>query len=68
MRKAMREPLFVEFVDECLRVIQPQPLEITDEQVRLSNGGEDPDLDFFARPGLGNFDRIQICRKYFSLF
>ncbi len=33
MRKAMREPLFVEFVDECLRVVDPQPSDITDEQV-----------------------------------
>jgi hypothetical protein len=33
MRKAMREPLFVEFVDECLRIVEPQPAEITDEQV-----------------------------------
>jgi hypothetical protein len=35
MRKAMREPLFVEFVDECLRVVDPQPSDITDEQVSL---------------------------------
>ncbi len=35
MRKAMREPLFVEFVDECLRVVDPQPTDITDEQVSL---------------------------------
>lgn len=33
MRKAMREPLFVEFVDECLRVVEPQPADLTDEQV-----------------------------------
>jgi hypothetical protein len=31
----MREPLFVEFVDECLRVVDPQPSDITDEQVSL---------------------------------
>ncbi len=41
MRKAMREPLFVEFVDECLRVVDPQPSDITDEQVSL--------FDSFAR-------------------
>ncbi len=35
MRKAMREPLFVEFVDECLRVVDPQQSDITDEQVSL---------------------------------
>lgn len=47
MRKAMREPLLVEFVDECLRIIEPQPADITDEQVlaaiseRLKNADDD---------------------------
>jgi len=33
MRKAMYEPLFVEFVDECLKVVDPSQQELTDQQV-----------------------------------
>ncbi|XP_023344810.1 zinc finger HIT domain-containing protein 3 [Eurytemora carolleeae] len=33
MRKAMQEPLFIEFVDECLKVIEPTGIQLTDEQV-----------------------------------
>ena len=34
MRKAMREPLFVEFVDQCLKIVEPQQTaDITDQQV-----------------------------------
>ena len=33
MRKAMHEPLFVEFVDECLRILEPAGQQLSDEQV-----------------------------------
>jgi len=33
MRKAMHEPLFVEFVDECLKVLEPAGQQLTDQQV-----------------------------------
>lgn len=33
MRKAMYEPLFVEFVDECMKVVDPAQQELTDQQV-----------------------------------
>ena len=35
MRKAMQEPLFIEFVDECLKVIEPTGVQLTDEQVGI---------------------------------
>jgi len=33
MRKAMKEPLFLEFVDECMKVVAPNQQEITDQQI-----------------------------------
>lgn len=33
MRKAMREPLFLEFVDECMKVVKPSQQELTDQQI-----------------------------------
>ena len=33
MRKAMREPLFIEFVDECLKIIEPTSQQLSDKQV-----------------------------------
>lgn len=34
MRKAMHEPLFIEFVDECLKIVDPNNTEqLTDQQV-----------------------------------
>ena len=42
MRKAMREPLFLEFVDECLNVVKPSQQELTDQQVtiQLNDSGQ----------------------------
>merc|ERR1719452_322878 len=33
MRKAMKEPLFLEFVDECMKVVAPNQQELTDQQI-----------------------------------
>ncbi len=72
----MREPLFVEFVDECLRVVDPQPSDITDEQVslfhsfaryknRVECSSEWLFLSGFADPGC--LSRIRIRIKEFFL-
>ena len=48
MRKAMREPLFLEFVDVCLETMNPeQPRNFTDEEllqaIQIKAEGEEDD-------------------------
>jgi len=33
MRQAMQEPLFLEFVDECLKVVAPTTRELSDQEI-----------------------------------